>query len=432
MVEGMKRTAIVGATVIDGTGRPARPDATVVIEGTQIAAVGARSNVRLPKGTVEIDAVGRFLLPGMIDCHVHVYGSGFARVAPKGEELAYAGVVAANNLRAALQAGTTTVRDVASGHVGLALRSAIERGHWIGPRCFVCGRGICMTGGHGSGGARLGLGVHEVDGVDAMRAAIRQERKAGADLIKILTSHRSPRPELSQEELDAAVHEAHRFGMKIAVHAANFVTTKMAVEAGFDTIEHGIEIDDDTARRMAEKGTILVSTLWVLHDIYGETQRIKEQYEAIGEYPYHPDHDWLEETLKVYKHIHAALPETMRLVRKHGVRIAAGTDNVRGSAPFAMMGKEAEYLVRFGLTPMEAIESVTRVGAEAIGAEKRFGTVEVGKLADLILVDRDPIQDITALQHVSWVMKEGAEIPIYPEWTCGAVRDGLIGAGGRA
>ncbi len=122
----------------------------------------------------------------------------------------------------------------------------------------------------------------------------------------------------------------------------------------------------------------------------------------------------------------------MRIVRQHGVRIAAGTDNVRGSAPFAMMGKEAEYLVRFGLTPMQAIESVTRVGAEAIGAAARFGTVEGGKLADLILVDRDPCQDIGALQHVSWVMKEGVEIPIYPEWTCGAIRDGLVGAEGGA
>lgn len=122
----------------------------------------------------------------------------------------------------------------------------------------------------------------------------------------------------------------------------------------------------------------------------------------------------------------------MRIVRQHGVRIAAGTDNVRGSAPFAMMGKEAEYLVRFGLTPMQAIESVTRVGAEAIGAEARFGTVEVGKLADLILVDRDPSKDIGALQQVSWVMKEGVEIPIYPEWTCGAIRDGLVGAEGGA
>jgi len=426
-----RRTAIVGATVIDGTGHAPTPDAVVLVDGKGISAVGTRSEVKVPKGAEVIDAKGRYLLPGMIDCHVHMYGSGFVRTAPKGDELAYAGVVAANNLRAALQAGTTTVRDLSSGHIGLALRTAIERGHWIGPRCFVSGRGISMTGGHGSSGARLGIGVHEVDGTDAVRAAIRAERKAGADLVKVLTSHRSARPEFTQEELCAAVDEAHRLGMRIAVHAANFVTTRMAAEAGFDTIEHGIEIDDETACIMAEKGIFLVSTLWVLHDIYEESQAIKERYEAMGEYRYHPDHDWLEETVRVYRDLHAALPSTMDAVRRHGVKIAAGTDNVRDSAPFAMMAKEAEYLVRFGLSPMEAIESLTRIGAEAIGAEERFGTVQVGKLADLILVDRDPTSDITALQAVSWVMKEGAVVPIYPEWACGPIRDGLRSGTGR-
>lgn len=431
MTDRQRRTAIVNTTVIDGTGHPPIMDAAVLVEDDRIVAVGPRSGVAIPPGAETVDAGGRFLLPGMVDCHVHMYSSGFVRVAPKGDELAYAGIVAANNLRAALQTGTTTVRDVSSGHIGLALRTAIERGQWIGPRCFVSGRGLCMTGGHGSGGARLGSGVREVDGDEAIRAAIREERKAGADLIKVLTSHRSQRPEFSQNELDAAVDEAHRLGMKIAVHAANFVTTRMAAEAGFDTIEHGIEIDEETARVMVKKGITLVSTLWVLHDIYEETQAIKARYESIGEYRYHPDHAWLEQTLSVYHHIHRVLPETMRIVREQGVRIAGGTDNVRGSAPFAMMAREAEYLVQSGLTPMEAVEAVTRVGAEAIGGEKLFGTVKVGKAADLILVDRDPTADIAALGEVSWVMKEGTVVPLYPEWRCGAVRDGLLSEADR-
>ncbi len=417
--------AIVGGTLIDGTGRPPVRDAVVLVDGGTIDAVGSQPGLAVPEDATVVDATGRTVLPGMVDCHVHVYTTGFSPVAPKGDELAYAGVVAANNLRAALQAGITTARDVASGRVGLALRTAIERGAWIGPRLYVCGRGICMTGGHGSGGVRGGLGVHEVNGETAIRAAIREERKAGASLIKVLTSHRSPTPEFTQDELNAAVDEAHRLGMKIAVHAANFVTTRMAVEAGFDTIEHGIEIDADTAAEMAEKGIILVSTLWVLHDIYREAQEIKATYEGIGEYEYHPNHAWLEETLKVYRHIHAALPETMRIVREHKVRIAAGTDNVRASAPFVAMAEEAEYLVEFGLTAMEAIEAVTRVGAEAIGAEDRFGTIEPGKLADLILVDGDPLAEIGALKQVSWVMKEGTPIPLHPEWQCLPVRDGL-------
>jgi imidazolonepropionase-like amidohydrolase len=419
--------AILGGTLIDGTGRPPVRDAAILVEGGTIRAVGPRLGLTVPENAEVVDATGRTVLPGMVDSHVHVYTTGFSPVAPKGDELAYGGVVAANNLRTALQAGVTTARDVASGHVGLAMRTAIERGVWIGPRLYVCGRGICMTGGHGSGGVRGGLGVHEVNGAAAIRAAIREERKAGVNLIKILTSHRSPHPEYTQAELNAAVDEAHRLGLRIAVHAATFATTRMAVEAGFDTIEHGIEIDADTAAGMAEKGIILVSTLWVLHDIYRETQEIKATYERIGEYAHHPNYAWLEETLQVYRHIHATLPETMRIVREHKVRIAAGTDNVRASAPFVSMAEEAEYLVEFGLTPMEAIEAVTRVGAEAIGEEDRFGTVEPGKLADLILVDGDPLSEIAALKRVSWVMKEGVPVALHPEWRRRAVRDGLIG-----
>ena len=417
--------AIVGGTLIDGTGRMPVPDAVVLVDGATIRSVGTQADVVVPEDAEVVRAAGKTLLPGMVDCHVHVYTTGFSPVAPKGDELVYGGVVAANNLRTALQAGVTTARDVASGHVGLALRTAIERGTWIGPRLYVCGRGICMTGGHGSGGVRGGVGVHEVNGEAAIRAAIREERKAGADLIKVLTSHRSPYPEYTQVELNAAVDEAHRLGLKIAVHAANFVTTRMAVEAGFDTIEHGIEIDAETAAKMAGKGITLVSTLWVLHDIYREAQEIKAIYEGIGEYEQHPNHAWLEETLKVYRHIHAALPKTMRIVREQRVKIAAGTDNVRASAPFVAMAEEAGYLVEFGLTPMEAIEAVTRVGAEAIGAEDRFGTVVPGKLADLILVDGDPLAEIGALKQVSWVMKEGTPIPLYPEWQRRPVRDGL-------
>jgi len=403
--------AVLGATLIDGTGADPLADAAVVVEGGRIAAAGRTADIAVPRSAERIDAGGRFLLPGLIDLHVHVFTSGFVPIPPKGSELAYAGVVAARNLRSALAAGTTTVRDVSSGHVGLALRTAIERGLTLGPRCYVCGRGICMTGGHGSQGAGMGVGVHEVDGVTAVRAAIRAERKAGADLIKVLTSHRSEYPEFTQDELNAAVDEAHRLGMTIAVHAGNFVTTRMAAEAGFDTIEHGIEIDDETAARMAERRIMLVPTLWVLHDIFEETGRRKERYLSIGEYERQPDRDWMEETLRVYRQILAALPKTMETIRRHRVPIAAGTDNVRASVPFAMLAHEIEHLTHYGLTPMESIVAATRNGARALRQDDRLGTIEPGKLADLILVDRDPLQEITALRAPSWVMKDGRPIP---------------------
>ncbi len=415
--------AIVGATVIDGTGRSPVSDATVVIVGERIRAVG--TDVPVPDSAIEIDARGKFLLPGLIDCHVHIYSSDFSLEPPAGDETAYGGVIGYNNLRSALQRGVTTVRDLSSGGIGLALRTAVERGQLLGPRCFVCGHGLCMTGGHSSGDLRLGIGVREVDGPENLRAAVRRERKSGADLIKLLTSHRSEMPEFSQEELDAAVDEAHRLGLRVAAHAANYVTTRMAALAGVDTIEHGIEIDRTTAELMAERGTILVSTSWVLYDIFDATRKLKTKLEEIGEYAHHPGRAAMDETLRVYAVLLERLPEAMRHVREAGVRIAAGTDNVRSRSPFAVLAKEAPYLVRFGLTPMEAIESLTRVGAEAIGVTDDLGTVEVGKYADLILLERDPLEDVLALEEIAMVMKGGVVIPRHPEWEPRPVGQGL-------
>jgi len=307
------------------------------------------------------------------------------------------------------------------------LRSAIQEGAWIGPRCFVAGRGICMTGGHGSGsGVRMGIGVHEVDGVDAICSAIRSERKAGADLIKVLTSHRSEYPEYSQYELDMLVEEAHRLGMKVAAHAANYATTKMAALAGVDTIEHGIEISPETASIMADNGCILVSTSWVLHDIYHETLDLKAKYEQIGEYTSHPNRRWMDETITVYKSLLTQLPTSMADVRRAGVPVAVGTDNVRASAPFAPLAREVPFLRGFGMTPMQTIESLTRIGAEAIGVSDQIGTIEPGKFADLILLDRNPLDDVSALESIHTVMKGGQIVRQHPEWTMRDVRLGLL------
>jgi len=219
------------------------------------------------------------------------------------------------------------------------------------------------------------------------------------------------------------VEEAHRLGMRVAAHAATYATTRMAVQAGVDTIEHGIEIEKETADRMAERGVALVSTCWVLHDIYEETRELKAKYEQIGEYASHPHRRWMDETIRVYEVLLSRLPDSMRACKEAGVRIAAGTDNVRASAPFAPLGREAPYLVRYGLSPMEAIESLTRKGAEVIGVENDLGTLEEGKLADLIMLDQDPVADVGALERVSWVMKDGVVIPLHPEWDLRAVRD---------
>jgi len=417
------KTAIVGGTIIDGTGAPPIEDGVVLVQEGKIAAVGRVGGVPIPQGVEIIDARGRFLLPGLIDCHVHVYYPGFVPTPPRGLPQAYAGVVALRNLRCALQAGVTTVRDLGSGYIALALKTAIDRRLVLGPRVLAAGAGICITGGHGSGPVDW-CSAQEADGPEAVKRAVRRERKAGADLIKLLASNRhGDFSEFTIDELKAGVEEAHRLGMRVAVHASTFSATKAAALAGADTVEHGIAIDEETATIMAEKGIILVPTLWVLHDIYEEAKALKEKYEREGEYRYHPDRERIEGTLRVYTGIVEDIPRTMETVRKHGVKVAAGTDNIRPTRPFAMLHKEVEFLTSYGYSNMEAIQAATKTAAEALGLAEELGTIEPGKAADLIMVDRDPLQDITALGEVSWVMKEGKVVPPSPEWRRRPIRE---------
>lgn len=416
-----KKVAIVGATLIDGTGGEPVSDSVVLVEGKRIAAVGKRGELEVPEDAAVVDASGRFLLPGLIDLHVHIFHRGFVPLASKGDEMAYASVIAANNLRSALQAGITTMRSVSDfKHLDLAMRTAVERGMLLGPRLFVAGTGLCITGGHGS--SMPGV-MHEVDGPDEIRKAIRTEVKAGVDLIKMLSSHRTDHPEFSLEEIETGVREAHRLGRRLAIHAANLAGTRMAAEAGVDTIEHGSFVDEETAELMAEKCIFIVPTLWVKNHI---PERIQKQREEQGEAAiWNLSEKDLEETETWFNRCVEQLPETMRLVKAKGVRIGAGTDNVFPDQPFARLPEEIEWLTRYGLTNMEAIESATRVGAEAIGAEEEFGTVEPGKYADMIMVKRDPLEDIAVLKEVSWVMKEGTVITLHPEWARRPIQEPL-------
>jgi imidazolonepropionase-like amidohydrolase len=415
----MSVKAIVGATLIDGSGKKPVPDSAVVVRGEKIEAVGKQGDLKVPEGAEVIDASGRWLLPGLIDLHVHLYSSGFVPVPTKGSELAYAGLVASNNLRTALQTGITTLRCVSDRqHIDLAMRDAVERRQIIGPRLFCAGVGICMTGGHGSG---IPDTIHEVDGPWAVRKAVREEVKAGVDFIKLLSSHRTDDREFTYEEIEAGVDEAHAHGRKCAIHVANFVGTKMAAEAGVDTIEHGSFIDKETAEKMAYNKIILVPTLWVKNHIPERTWKTRAEQAKTGIWNL-TGRD-LEQTETWFNGCVEQLPKTMKLVMSKKVRIGAGTDNVFGDQMFATLPEEIEWLTKYGMGNMDAIESATRVGAEAIGVEKVLGTVAAGKYADMIMVDEDPVKDITALKRVSWVMKGGDVIGLYPEWRRRPIQD---------
>ena len=415
----MSVKAIVGATLIDGSGKKPVSDSAVVVRGEKIEAVGKQGDVKVPEGAEVIDASGKWLLPGLIDLHVHLYSSGFVPVPTKGSELAYAGLVASNNLRTALQTGITTLRCVSDRqHIDLAMRDAVERRQIIGPRLFCAGVGICMTGGHGSG---IPDTIHEVDGPWAVRKAVREEVKAGVDFIKLLSSHRTDDREFTYEEIEAGVDEAHAHGRKCAIHVANFVGTKMAAEAGVDTIEHGSFIDKETAEKMAYNKIVLVPTLWVKNHIPERTRKTRAEQAKTGIWNL-TGRD-LEQTEAWFNGCVEQLPQTMKLVMSKKVRIGAGTDNVFGDQMFATLPEEIEWLTKYGVGNMDAIESATRVGAEAIGVEKVLGTISAGKYADMIMVKEDPVKDITALKRVGWVMKGGDVIGLYPEWRRRPIQD---------
>lgn len=406
--------SIVGATLIDGTGNLPVDDAVIVVQHGEIIRVGTRSEVSLPLDSEILDAKGRYVLPGLIDLHVHVNHRGFMPSPVESSPACFAGIVGANNLRSAIQSGVTTARDAGGeSHMNLAMRTALQRGIAVGPRLLVVGQGICMTGGHGS--QKSGTSKHEADGPWAVREAVRSEVKMGVDWIKLLTTHRTDLPEFSLEEISAAVDEAHRLGKKVAIHAANEVSTRMAAVAGVDTIEHGCLIDEETADILADKRITVVPTIWV-HNYLARSLRARlENAELAAKRP--PD---LTEKLLVdttwFERCSARLPETIALLKARGICIAAGTDNVFPDQPFSPLAEEMRVLSENGLSPMEAIEAATRRAAEALGLHEEIGTVEPGKTADMIMVNRDPLEDIRALEDVSWVMQSGEVIPLHPEW----------------
>ncbi|HKV43939.1 MAG TPA: amidohydrolase family protein [bacterium] len=382
----MTRMILRGASVFDGTGRqPERR--TVVVEADRITEVATDGSADGVGDARTIDLGGCTLLPGLIDLHVHL-GQGPRTFAPGVATIA---LRAARNLRAAQTVGITTVRDVGTlGGVAAAARDAVARGDIPGSRVVPCGQILCMTGGHGSEPPALPGMAREVDGPDDCRRAVREQVKAGADCIKVTTNGPLNVVELTQAELDAIVDEAHRLGRRVACHASILESSQMAVRAGVDTMEHGSDLDEQTARQMADRGMTLVPTLLV-------SKRIMDRWDEF-------------KTIPMFRSIPVRAKravESFQIALAAGVPMGAGTDFFFGLGRFESLPEEIEYMVACGMRPSAALAAATSRGAAALGTDHQTGTITPGKVADLLAVKGDPTRDIAALHRVAFVMQGG-------------------------
>ena len=377
-----------------GTGR-VWDRATVRIEGGRIDSV---STTEPESHEQALDLEGKTAIPGLINAHAHVCvdGSADASAAWGRRSLTENVLVTAEHAREALQAGVTTVRDLGGRDgVDLGLKAAIESGLIVGPRLVVSGRPLCMTGGTAH------LMGREVDGPNEARKGAREQLKAGADIIKVmatgavLTQGVDPGAvQLSTDEMRAAIEEAVKAGRRTAAHAIATDGIKNAILAGADSIEHGCFQDSETIDLMLEHSVFLVPTLAALYHIV-------EAGEDAGIPAF---------AVEKAKRIGNAGVDSLRRAHEAGVRIAAGND---GGTPFNRAGNlasELELMVAAGLSPAEALDCTHGSAATLLGMADQIGTIEPGKLADLVILDTDPLADISALRKVHMVLKGGVPV----------------------
>ena len=404
---------LTGATLIDGTGAAPVPDAAVVIDGDRITAAGPRAAVSWPPDAEIVDARGRTLIPGLIDAHDHLASHGYGLATRLGldEPASTAHLRTARVLAETLAMGYTTVRD--AGGLDAGFKLAVEQGLIPGPRLVLAVQIISPTGGIGdrvspSGHRAAGHGCcaaydpllpdSVANGPDAVRDMVRIMVRAGADVIKTATTggassragHGPLDAAFTLPEMEALVTEAHALGRRVMCHALGGPGLRTALEAGVDSIEHGCYLDEDPTLlgQMAVQGTFFVPTLTV--------------------YVYHRESPSLhvrERAIALHAHHVASVRRALEL----GVPIAAGTD--AGGHGHPRNALELEHLVEAGLTPMQALRAATQWAARCLGLEHEVGTIEKGRLADLVVVGGNPLDDVTMLRdpaRIELVWKGGA------------------------
>jgi imidazolonepropionase-like amidohydrolase len=390
------------AKLLDPTKAELEAGVSVLVEDARIREVSPRA-IRAA-GAAVVDVGGRTLMPGLIDCHVHVFLPEVSIRALEAVPLTLLTARAAPLMRAMLDRGFTTVRD--TGGADWGIREAVERGYLVGPRLFIAGRAIGQTSGHSDSRRRTDLGgacptenamvfTHAIaDGVTEVRRAVREQLRQGADHIKIMVSGGVASPydpldslQYSTDEIRAAVEEAAAFKRYVCAHSYPANAIARAVECGVRVIEHGNLIDAPTAKLMAKEGAFLVPTL-VAYDA------INRHAAQFGMGP---------ESLEKNKLVLAAGLRSLELAKRAGVRMAYGSDLLGQLQP----DQSKEFLLRAeALSPQEIIHSATVVGAELLGRAGKLGVIASGAFADLLVVDGNPLKDLGVFQD------QGARIPV--------------------
>jgi len=397
-----KIVAVKAAHLVDVKAGRVLDQQIVLITGDKIERVGAANGFAVPAGATVIDLGSATLLPGLIDCHVHLTSdpedSGLRALEISVPREALTG---AKNARLTLEAGFTTVRNVgAKGYSDVALRDAIEAGDLPGPRMMVSGPALGITGGHcDENHLAPEFNYHDeavADGVSAVMAKTREVIKYRADVIKFCASggvfSKGDLPgseQYSPAEMSAIVTEAHRLGRKVAAHAHGSLAIVDASNAGVDSIEHGSLTDEEGIRAMKRNGTYLVADIYNDDFILGEGKK----------------YGFTDEMITKERSIGRQQREGFRKAALAGVKLAFGTD--AGVYPHGDNAKQFAYMVKYGLTPIQAIQSATVNAADLLGWSDRVGSIEPGKFADLIAVEGNPLTNVTVLEHVKFVMTGG-------------------------
>lgn len=379
---------VKAAALIDGTGRPPIRHPWVVIDGGRIARIAAGEAPDLPSDAEVIDARATTLLPGLIDCHEHLglrFELGYERgqMEDPDREIVFR---MAKSAAEAIQCGVTSVRIASEkNHLDVLAKKYIDAGYIPGPRVYPSGAGLRPSHGHGAT-------PDVVDGFEAVRRGIRDAIGKGSHHIKlfvtggIATLGSDPRlPYFSQEEIRVAIDEAHRVGRKVMAHIYGGPGADWAIEAGVDSVEHGAYLSEQQIAWMAERGTWLVPTLTVIFHDRGAGDALQPP-----------------EVIEKFERAKGALEDVVRNAIRMGVKIATGCDSWHGKVWYEM-----EHLVRLGMAPMDAIRAATSGAADLLGEREQIGTVEEGKLADLVAVAGDPLEDISVVREVRLVLRDG-------------------------